>query len=417
MYDTATELMRAITAGEDSFLELKEVVVDGRRLLLAGEGQAGAWLARQICAFANTDGGVLVLGVSDERQVVGIPSGHIDDLQQLVVNAARSSCEPAADHLIRLDAILLGDDRLVLKVDIRPDYFAVHAPVGRRPTVRVGNTTREVTMEYLPRLLARRGSFAPVDESPVLTAVRADLDDALLDEYGQRRFGVAFDDRQLQNIKLLASDERGQPHPTVAGLLLFGSDVTRHIDGAFVDLVAYAGSVPDADAQIDARRVTGTIVQQIEGVVDYLERSPSIPTAASKDGSGRLDRPAYSLRALQEAVVNAVVHRSYQLSGSQVRLFIFNDRIEISSPGGLPNSLTVEGLFAGAVPVRRNQVIAGFLREYTSPLTKRAYLEARGEGFLTMVRECEAVSGRPPAVRADSESVTVAIYAGPPRSP
>ncbi len=113
-------------------------------------------------------------------------------------------------------------------------------------------------------------------------------------------------------------------------------------------------------------------------------------------------------------MVNALVHRDYTIPG-QVRIFLFPDRIQVSNPGGLHNTLSVEDLFAGCQPVRRNQMLAGFLREYISPVTDRAYMEGRGEGFLTMVRQCEKVSGKKPKVEIVGDSVRVTLYAAPPR--
>lgn len=111
--------------------------------------------------------------------------------------------------------------------------------------------------------------------------------------------------------------------------------------------------------------------------------------------------------------MNALVHRDYLLAGGQVRVFVFDDRVEVSSPGRLPNSLPPEDLFAGAQPYRRDQILAGFLRDFESTLTGRAYTEGRAEGFLTLVRESEKLSGRTPALRQGSEAVTVTIVAGP----
>ena len=134
----------------------------------------------------------------------------------------------------------------------------------------------------------------------------------------------------------------------------------------------------------------------------------------AQNNTGRRDEPAYSLRALQEGVVNALVHRDYSIAGSQVRVFLFSDRIMISSPGHLPNSLTPEDLYAGCQPVRRNQMLAGFLRDYTSPLTERSYMEARGEGFLKLVRECEAIGAPRPRLTTVGDSLCLEIFAAYP---
>jgi predicted HTH transcriptional regulator len=118
----------------------------------------------------------------------------------------------------------------------------------------------------------------------------------------------------------------------------------------------------------------------------------------------------YSLRAVHEAIVNAVVHRDYQLGGSNVRVFIFADRIEISNPGGLHNTLRRENLFAGCQPFRRNQLLCGFLRDFVSPITERALMESRGEGFLMMVRETRRLGGEIDLI-AHPDAVTVSLMA------
>jgi predicted HTH transcriptional regulator len=203
-------------------------------------------------------------------------------------------------------------------------------------------------------------------------------------------------------------------HPTVLGLLLFSAEPDRFLPGAYVDLAVYDAVEPDADRQVDAKIVRGTLIEQIERTVEYLRLSPYVPTAARKDGRGRRDQPSYSLRALQEGVVNALVHRDYSIGGSQVRVFLFPDRIVIASPGRLPNTLTPEDLYAGCQPVRRNQMLAGFLRDYTSPLTQRAYMEARGEGILTLLRECREIGARRPELTTVGDSLRLEIFAARP---
>jgi predicted HTH transcriptional regulator len=259
--------------------------------------------------------------------------------------------------------------------------------------------------------------LVPFEERPWLRAPLEALDQSRFAAYYERRYGhpLAHADipyeRLVQNLKLVA-DETNALHPTVLGLLLSCSDPQTYLGGAFVDIAVYDSEHPDANHQRDAKKITGTLPEQIGKCVEYLRLSPFVPVAASKNELGRKDYPAYSLRALQEAVVNAVVHRDYQLAGSQVRLFLFPNRIEISSPGGLHNTIRPEDLYAGCQPYRRNQLLAGFLRDYQSPLTGRAYMEARGEGFLMLVRESEQISGRRPDLQAIGDSVRLTIYAG-----
>jgi len=422
MYDTTDELLQEILAGEDSLLDWKEVVVRGRQIRFAQGDKATEELAKDLSCFANTEGGVIVFGVRKDKERVGLPPERIEELQQLIVNVAQNNVEPPLGHLLVFDRIWLpdstGDPRLCLKLDIKKALLSVHAPKGRRPYWRIADHCHEMTLEQQARAFERRGMMPPFEERPVFTAAFENLDVSRFKAYHEARFGQPWTEgeislrRLLENLKLLAADESGTPHPTGLGLLLFSPEPHRWVSGAYVDLAVYAGPEPDADRQKDAKQLRGTVVEQIEAALAYFQVSPYVPVAASKDEWGRRDRPAYSLRALQEGIVNALVHRDYTVRGSQVRVFLFPDRIEISSPGRLPNTLTPADLFAGCQPVRRNQMLAGFLRDYTSPLTQRSYMEARGEGFLTMVRECQKIAGRPPALEVIGDSVRLTIFAG-----
>ena len=146
-------------------------------------------------------------------------------------------------------------------------------------------------------------------------------------------------------------------------------------------------------------------------MLTYLRVSPLTPTLSRKDGGGRHDYPSYADRALQEAIVNAVVHRDYEVRGSQIIIRLFPDRIEFRNPGALYNTLTVENLYAGCQPVRRNQLLAGFMRDYRSAVTGGSFMEARGEGFLNLVRDSVALSGRRPELEQIGDATKLTIYA------
>jgi ATP-dependent DNA helicase RecG len=425
MYDIPDELLREIIAGEDSYIDFKEIVFKGNEIrFVHGKGKATLELSKDLSCFSNTEGGVIVFGVRDDGERVGIEKDKITYFQEFILNVAQNNIEPPLGHLLLFDRILLpdseGTEKLCLKVEIRKALYNVHAPKGRRPYHRLSDRCVEMTLEQQARSFERRGMLIPFEERPVFSTDTELIEKTRISDYYERRYGGPLDETRipyenlLQNLKLVMTDESDQFRPTGLGLLLFSSAPSQYIPGAYIDLACYDGKVPDANQQIDAKAFRGTIVEQIEQSLDYFRVSPYVPTAALKGEIGRKDQPAYSLRALQEAVVNALVHRDYNIPG-QVRIFLFPDRIEVSNPGRLHNTLSVEDLFAGCQPVRRNQMLAGFLREYISPVTDRAYMEGRGEGFLTMVRECEKVSGQKPKVEIVGDSVRVTIYAGPPK--
>lgn len=421
MYDTVDELLREIQAGEDSFLDFKEVHFQGHQIkFVHGQGQASQELAKDLTCFANTEGGVLLFGVRRDGERVGLSPEGVDVLQEFILNVAQNTVEPPLGHLLLFDRVMIPDRaaelRLCLKLEVRKALYAVHAPRGDRPYHRIVDQCQPMTLEQQARLFERRGMMQPFEERPAISAPAEAVERPRFEEYYRYTYGDVLEssklsyERLLQNLRLLATDEAGTLHPTVVGLLMFCGRPDRYLPGAYVDIVAYDDVKPDANRQSDAKSIYGTIPEQVERTIAYLKASPKVPVPAKKDGVGRLDKPAYSARALQEAVVNALVHRDYSISGSQVRIFLFNDRIEISNPGRLHNTLTVESLYAGCQPVRRNQLLVGFLRSAVSPLTNRAYMEGRGEGFLAMVRECEAVSGRLPEMKLIGDSVRLTIH-------
>jgi predicted HTH transcriptional regulator len=420
MNDVAT-LLSEIAAGEDTFLEFKEVVFKGDQVRFAREeGKAQTVIAEVFVSMANTEGGVILFGVNDDRQVLGIDESRRDILEQFVVNLCLNNCNPGIEPL--LDWVYLprvdGQPALCLKVAIPKAKYYVHSTADGRYLKRVGTHRTLIPPEQLGRLLSARRLTIPAEERPVFRAGIESLDRARFGAYYLRRFGSPVEAAGVEinqlfvNQKLVAKDEAENLRATVLGILLFAERPERFLDGAFVDLAAYTGSIADGNTA-DARRMYGPIPEQIEQILLYFRTSPLVARPSRKDDSGRLDLESYSLLALQEALVNALIHRDYELEGSQVRVFLFPDRIEIWNPGSLHNTLTTEDLYRGCQPIRRNQLLAGFMRDYTSPVSGRSYMESRGEGFLALVRESERVSGRRPELSVQGQAVRLTIYAGP----
>ncbi|MFZ1575575.1 MAG: ATP-binding protein [Chromatiaceae bacterium] len=170
---------------------------------------------------------------------------------------------------------------------------------------------------------------------------------------------------------LVARDDEGIPHPSVAGILMARREPHRWIPNAFVQAVAYRGTSPasadgGAHYQLDSRDLTGPLDEQISEACRFVARNMKV--AATKD-LGRRNIPQYDLTAVFEALVNAVAHRDYAIYGSKVRLKMFADRLEIYSPGAIPNTLTVESL-----PYRqsaRNETLTSLLAQCPVPGANR----------------------------------------------
>ena len=412
----AAALVSAIRAGEDTELELKEVVFRGDRISFgADKGRATSKLAEVFVSMANTRGGTIVMGVRDsDRAVVGIDPEKRDLLEQFVVNVATTNCVPMIVPALDWEFLPAEDDepRLCLIIDVPVSRFDVHQTSDGRFLQRIGSHRHLIPAERLARLLSARRMADPIEERPVFGASLDDLHELRLEMYFRDRFPdwSKPDDwtSTLLAHKLAAETDAGVT-PTHLGVLLFCERPDRYLPGAYVDLAAYR-SAADGDSA-DSRRVVGPLPEQIGQVLTYFGVSPLVPTSSRKEPFGRRDFPSYVHVALQEAVVNAVVHRDYEVRGSQIIIRLFPDRIEFQNPGALYNTLTVENVYAGCQPARRNQFLAGFLRDYKSPLTETSYMEARGEGFLKLVRASERLSGRRPELEQIGEATKLTIFA------
>ena len=416
-------LMMSIRAGEDTELELKEVQFRGNRVLFARDGgRAAPRLAEVFVSMANTNGGLVVLGVRDHDHLpVGINPGQRELVEQLVVNAATENCLPMIVPGLTWEYLpgAEGAPALCLIVEIPRSPHEIHQTSDGRFLQRIGSHRRVIPAERLARMLSGRRMTNPIEERPVFGSTLEDLHDLRLERYFRDRFAdwTRPDDwpRTLLAHKLAAATDGGVT-PTHLGVLLFAERPEQFLPGAYVDVAAYRHDTPDGET-IDSTRITGPLPEQIAQALTYFRSSALVPTASRKDWDGRHDYPSYSSTALQEAVVNAIVHRDYEARGSQIIIRLFADRIEFQNPGALYNTLTVENLYAGCQPARRNQFLAGFMRDYRSPLTGASYMEARGEGFLKLVRDSERLSGRRPLLEQIGDATRLTIYATRPPAP
>ena len=415
MLDTRA-LIASIRAGEDTELELKEVVFRGNRIAFAREeSRASARLAEVFVSMANTQGGMVVMGVRDtDRTPVGIDPDRRDLLEQFVINAATVNCVPMIVPALNWEYLPGADQEpvLCLIVEVPPSQFDVHQTSDGRFLHRMGSHRRLIPAERLARMLSARRMASPIEERPVFGSTLADLHDLRLERYFRDRFpdwSRPDDWAHTLVTRKLAATTDADVIPTHLGILLFAEQPERYLPGAYVDLAAYHHDTADGNT-VDSRQITGPLPEQIAQVLTYFGSSPLIPTASRKDGDGRRDYPSYAQTALQEVLVNAIVHRDYEARGSQIIIRLFPDRIECQNPGALYNTLTVENLYAGCQPARRNQFLAGFMRDYKSPLTGTSYMEARGEGFLKLVRDSERLSGRRPHLEQIGDATKLTIF-------
>lgn len=408
MLATRSELLEKIRLGEDSFLELKEVKFGGRKV----RGPTQDSLADELAAFANSAGGVLLLGVEDRsREVLGIPLERLDDVERLVREACEQSIKPALAPIIERMTLpdLAGVEQPVIRLDVQRSLFVHQSPGGYFH--RVGSSKRPIPPDQLARLFQQRSQSRLIrfDETPIAAATLADLDEALW-----RRFAPTQSSDTpeilLNKLAMAARDEHETWRPTVAGVLLGSRLAHRFLPAAFIQAVAYHGTsvVPAGEStyQLDAQDITGPLDRQILDACAFVRKNMKIGAYKRAEG-GRVDVPQFDMLAVFEAVTNAVAHRDYSMAGAKVRLRVFNDRLELYSPGMLPNTMTPESFpFRQAA---RNEALTSLLARCPvdgNKLTidRQRIMEKRGEGIPIILKRSSELSGKMPEFRMIDES-------------
>ncbi|MBI1893979.1 MAG: putative DNA binding domain-containing protein [Candidatus Rokubacteria bacterium] len=402
MFDTSEAILNQLVAGEDSFAEFKEVRF-GRHGVIS---PASDDMAGELVALANAEGGTIFLGVDDQGSVLGIPPERLRQVEEWVVNLATENCEPPIRPLFR--RVMLpdarGEVRPVLLAQVRRGLY-VHRTRGGRWLIRVGSTKSDLTGDELGRLLQERGRRFIFDETPVPTATREDLDQELLERHFSPPVGIDWT-QLLVNARVTVADEDGVDRPTVAAVLCFSREPATYLPGAFIEAAVYRGERRHSDDLVHPEEIRGPVNNQIDEAVDFVDRFMLKP--ARKD-VGREDYPQYSLGAVQEALVNAVAHRDYAVAGSRIRLFLYADRLEVISPGGLPNTVTLESMRYRQFT--RNQLLVSFLSKMKSRRAGRSFLEERGEGVTRIIEESTTYSGREPTYELHGEQLHLTIWA------
>ncbi len=358
--------------------------------------------------------------VAGDLNVSGITRGN---LEEWVMTACRDKIRPGIiPYFEIIRDIEPGMNVAVVRVERGWTVHHVWHNNHSFYTIRVGTQTREPGKEELERLFQQRGAFR-LEIRPVTGSSVAELDRRRLREYfGRvRRQEIPEDDDKaawqhlLINTEIL-SDEAESAPCTVAGLLLFGKHPNRYLPQAGIDAVAYPGLEKDY-ASLERAMLFGPILglfqRQNEGLdiiepglveqtVYFVKRNTGV-TASLQEGTIRVERPVYPEEVIRETIVNAVVHRDYLLSASDIELSIYADRLEVISPGRLPNGITPERMRAGC-RAARNQLLKDVMRDY-------GYLEHMGMGIpRKIIRGMHEHNGTEPDLIEDGERFILRLW-------
>ncbi len=336
---TLAELHQILARGEDSRHQFKRDFsnIDA--------------LAAELVAFANTSGGHLLIGVDDSGAVSGLSGADVGRLNQLLSNAASQNVLPAINPL---SCNLQTEHGLIMVVTVEQGLNKPYVDNQGRIWVKNGADKRRVTArEELQRLFQQAGLVC-ADAVPVAGSSLADIDAKALGEYFQRRFRQSPEKTGLEPPRILENlGLASNGTPNLAGLLLFGQAPQRLCPAFDIKAVAFPGTVLHDRHYLDSEDIDGNLQEQYRRSLAFIKRNlHHVQCQQGFNSLGQLEVPE---EVFEELLVNALIHRDYFVSAS-IRIMIFADRIELISPGHLPDVLDTEKIRFG-LSNRRNPTL------------------------------------------------------------
>ncbi|MBW1935300.1 MAG: putative DNA binding domain-containing protein [Deltaproteobacteria bacterium] len=387
-----SEIERLLKQPEGQFLERKSCY----------EYKKGNWkirkakdvakdIAETLCAFANSDGGTLLLGVDDYGHVSGVD--FPDDKLKVIRNAPKRLIKPALpaqvkEHHLRNKKIFL------FTVSWKPEVYQL---TDGRYLLRIGGSNMPFPADQI-ELLKSGKRKAAFDSRIEPTATWNDISPDLIRSFGERIKTEKSEEEILSEYRLIEYDN-GNPRFKLAALLLFGKDPLRWHPRCGIDFVKYEGTERKVGRELNIIkrvRIDSPLFKLIDDA--YTTISSHIKERQFLHDLFFVENLEYPTFAWQEAIVNAVAHRDYSIAGLSTEIWMFDDRIEIRSPGLPPEPVSLEKI------LRRERIHASRNPLIVRVLTDLGYMRETGEGIPRMFAEMERNALFPPeiAIVADS---------------
>ncbi len=332
---TPSEVTAIIARGEDSRHQFKRDFTNAESM------------AAELAAFANMGGGLLLVGVCDDGSTAGLTTGDIGRLNQILSNAASQHVKPPVNPLSTNVQTAHG---LVMVIDVPEGLNKPYVDANGRIWVKTGADKRQVTAREEMQRMFQQSGLLQADEQAVTTTNLDNIDQTAFTNYFERRYSkplaaTGLDFAQLlQNLNLTRNG-----HPNLAGLMLFGSAPHIYLPAFTIKAAAFPGTVLHSHQYLDSETIEGTLAQQYQHCMAFLGRNlHHVQGNRGFNSPGQLEIPRH---VLEEIVVNALVHRDYLIS-APIRLLIYTDRVEIVSPGHLPNHLNTQQIQFGLSNLR-----------------------------------------------------------------
>ncbi len=337
-----TELIDLLSRGEDSRQQFKTDI-----------NNADA-LAAEIVAFSNTAGGRIFIGVNDDGSVRGLSGADVARLNMLIANVASQVVRPAVNPLTENVPHPAGT---VLVLSIAEGVNKPYMDKNGAIWVKNGSDKRRATSrEELQRLFQQAG-LVHADETPVAGLSAGDVDMPYFETFFEQQFGESLAQHNQPLPQLLTNmNLMNQGQLNVAGGLLFAKSPHYALPAFVVKAVAFVGTQIEDERYIDSRDIVGKLADVFQQTLGFIVANTR--AAQGEQGFNSQGQPEIPRIVWEELVANALIHRDYFVS-APIRVLVFADRVEIISPGHLPNNLTIENIKAGNSNMR-NPILASF---------------------------------------------------------
>ena len=360
------ELLETVARGEDSHHQFKADVTNAQSL------------ATEMVAFANSGGGQIFIGVADNGTIRGHDAGNVHRLNQLISNAASQSVHPPINPATENVPVSSG---VVIVATIPDGLSKPYTDNSGAMWVKNGSDKRRVTAREEMQRMFQAAQLVHGDDVPITGTSIADIDLEYFRRFYRSRYEQNLEEQEQSLGQLLANMRLSRGGAlTVSGVLLFAKEPQVFLPVYLVKAVCYPGNDIHATTYLDSADIPGNIQNQFEGSLSFVLRNLRREQAGQGVNSlGEVEIPRI---VLEELLANALIHRDYFVS-APIRIFVFDDRVEIISPGHLPNNLTIANIRSGNSNIR-NPILTSFA-------TKLLPYRGLGTGILRALKEYPAI--------------------------
>ena len=339
-------------------------------------------LSNHFSAFANADGGTLVIGIEDNGAITGIDDypENINEILRVPFDFCRPSVRVETEVVECMDQNGRPNHLLIITI---PQSTELHANQQDDVYYRMGDKSQKLSFDDRLRLMYSKGTRYYEDE-PVADSSIDDIDMDAVAAYCQKIGYTKSAQEYITQNKSFIVTKGGHSEMSGAAILLFGKDPQRFFQRARIRFIRYEGTEAKVGAQMNVIKdkvFTGRILDMLEDTLSFVQSQIKEYTHLDHDGKF-VTIPEYPEFVWKELIVNAVAHRDYSIKGTDIQIKMFDDRIAVESPGNLPGIVRLNNM--RQVHFSRNPKIAAYLHEYD-------YVQEFGEGVDRIYRELEAV--------------------------